>query len=1519
MSVPDILPPSPPTTSSRKQRLPFFPIPPTSTPDDSPASQPPSSLGSRKKVGFSPWTDIHESTEVVNPTDKIPVRPLLPSRDCSTSNKSILKANDQGLAVPSSHDGPGDEKQSLNEIMESILHQLARNDSTECVDAYQTLAAAVKAYDELPEQLVLRNKLQSITKSIKLHLSALDQPEPQPCDINLVTSALKVLVILVWNSDFAPYLSDDFRLYVLDRAISTVVEHKAPKSVLVHYLHLLAMQDFRQGILTSSRASRLIDGLAVLSEHVKGNGVVSERLLVYGRLLDQAKPVMKLRAGFWIEHVLSAMTSAIQDTRTKARELGMKVFRAFPASDSIAIPVRAVLDDVQNDNNKKGYAMCKKLEKMIATKETAEHVPQIWAVVILLCYSESRPIDSWSGLKEWLMVIQRCFNSSDSNLRLQANLAWHRFVYAARPHAATDGLMAMLSKPIVAQLERHSSDKHTKSAHAAAVSSYCNLLYYAFRPATSPARLTKAWNEYIVKVMRSSFFEKHPANADIACRILMALLWNVKAGTKVWNEKRAHENRSIEPDELPTIDNKWIRGHAGNIVDIFELLFRYSSWGFAESSEQAYVSRAWRHLVKSVRSGSNKEIKMSNETRISVLAILRFIDSLASIEDHESGLPSNVLANITTTAIAELGTSHVLEALDTDRIEATPWILGAVYDQLRQKLQTSSSPSKQHTEAFAKLVDLLGKRLVGAYNTEQVNQAEVEDLVALTSRTISTPAEPEIVLAKLQAGLSFWLKDQRNLLSSSCLGRLAEAFARAMSKVRQESIRDLDVLFASAFASVHATVVSFAATAWNSTFGECEDMHLGPLLLEAFQRLQPHLELKLSPEVLADLGDEVHSTLAYNTQNVGEAHPTSVEQESRFPDDSDLDVDVAASADQDGDTRDAVQDVQEVEDEVSDVGKTSTSTRRRRHNDSQTEFVTVDSSPVAADSESQFLTDRQKEVRDRQRSEPAVVFPDLRSSPRPVSRASSESRGCGFARKAATMVERPSTPVPDAADEAEAQPSPTPKSRYVRNVADVDIPSSPPSLHGAPDKLPGVHSAALQALPPTASAGAGEDDVTIDEEQPLEQEHLPESSDEAKVEESNIEQEEPIVDADELAQDFAQDSTADAEQSLTADKQVIEAEGEGSSAGQTLPRALPADSVVETVFRQNNTQDEPSHKVSAAPGAAEWAGTPSEEHVIGSEASHLSHAPSTPIRASSKIGSDELEQLSASQLSHDLDWSVVLDGLDQTPASVVPIEQPAVEVPSLPAKSQAAPTRVSGRKRKAAGALWSRNKKTKKSTRVAQQSTESQEPIVKREDEEELYDVIEVVTSSDPPAPSSPPGDVEPEVFVDAPESQVTTPKQKKKRGRPRKNEKAARSVLGLERGSSISSGSQRSRRSIYSHEPSTEPQVIEPPTEDINMDEAEMTIAHSTALQEEVSTVDETVEQDEALVAQQTRDSVSERKEMAPTMVDQQVQTPIDVISSLEHILQQVKTAQPGTVDLRAVDELCFQIRYQAQVKSMQ
>lgn len=122
-------------------------------------------------------------------------------------------------------------------------------------------------------------------------------------------------------------------------------------------------------------------------------------------------------------------------------------------------------------------------------------------------------------------------------------------------------------------------------------------------------------------------------------------------------------------------------------------------------------------------------------------------------------------------------------------------------------------------------------------------------------------------------------------------------------------------------------------------------------------------------------------------------------------------------------------------------------TRRARHDDSQTEFIALQSS-TQEPPDTQLMTIHQQETRDRQKLEPALVFADVRASP-----SSSKQAKCLSEPAAATRTNRildPSTPPLadrnlEQADEMPGTPTPRTRKTMAFQLAP-DVASSPASV-----------------------------------------------------------------------------------------------------------------------------------------------------------------------------------------------------------------------------------------------------------------------------------------------------------------------------------------------------------------------------------------------------------------------------------------------------------------------------------------
>ena len=167
-------------------------------------------------------------------------------------------------------------------------------------------------------------------------------------------------------------------------------------------------------------------------------------------------------------------------------------------------------------------------------------------------------------------------------------------------------------------------------------------------------------------------------------------------------------------------------------------------------------------------------------------------------------------------------------------------------------------------------------------------------------------------------------------------------------------------------------------------------------------------------------------------------------------------------------------------------GVKTTPKARLRHDNSQIQFAAIESSPLRSEIvESQYLTDRQKEVKERQGREAAAMFPEIRSSPRSTS-GPTDYMLPKLVFKSTQDLALPSgvggdsspTYLPDALMNAFLGSSPTPSSKRSsdRRYGD-DPPSSPPftSSNLQSYQLADAPLAHEEQIPVQTIADAGED------------------------------------------------------------------------------------------------------------------------------------------------------------------------------------------------------------------------------------------------------------------------------------------------------------------------------------------------------------------------------------------------------------------------------------------------------------
>lgn len=151
-------------------------------------------------------------------------------------------------------------------------------------------------------------------------------------------------------------------------------------------------------------------------------------------------------------------------------------------------------------------------------------------------------------------------------------------------------------------------------------------------------------------------------------RVLANLLSASQA--KVWAETRINDSSKIEAEELPSVDQRWVRSRAASIARAFESIFKSSVWR-EESVERSNVAIAWSSFCNALALASNKEITPSGESMHAVASVLGLLirlwsagpPSLNAIGDNCSEVFLERFRFLSTTVIGSLGGINFTEKL----------------------------------------------------------------------------------------------------------------------------------------------------------------------------------------------------------------------------------------------------------------------------------------------------------------------------------------------------------------------------------------------------------------------------------------------------------------------------------------------------------------------------------------------------------------------------------------------------------------------------------------------------------------------------------------------------------------------------------------------------------------------------------------------------------------------------------------------------------------------------------------
>ncbi|KAH8899280.1 hypothetical protein GQ53DRAFT_709930 [Thozetella sp. PMI_491] len=571
------------------------------------------SASNRKRVGFSARAEykdapVYPEGNVAKAHQPTPVS-LPPSS--SKPVKSILKVTtyapnplDPISASTAHQSGPNED---ISTMLESAIQHLAGSNRDSKVDAYMVLTQALKTTNNLPDRAALQEQIGFFAQCIQRDVTA-KTPEGT-LDSSLVNHALSLLSTVIYFPSIAAAIPHEFAVFIIDHCIRTFEDSTSPKESVRHLMHVVGHQKFSQKVMTADRVARLISSLHNIEEHLKGKSIIMARVLIYRQLLRNCRSHMVVNSD-WLLDLFTDMLSSLKEIRSAAIQLGLEAGFSTGKDKQLARKVADIFSLMLEDKTYLKYYE-ERLEVMAKDKTVSASVPRIWTAVILLL---RMPMDKWEASKNWLRIIQSCFNSSDLQTKTEANYAWGRLIYLAHfEERSFPKNVITLRQPLETQLRRKPTGKKEEEIRRAVLGGICNLFYYEFKPTTNLALLDAYWDNGVDPLL-TKLLDPKPEDSQErlgeASKILAGLF---DCTTKrVWKEERVIDNVIVRPEELPPIDSKWLRRNASRVFALVGPILEQTFLALADS--KSVTSRLWETLVASVASAASKEIKVSPDT-----------------------------------------------------------------------------------------------------------------------------------------------------------------------------------------------------------------------------------------------------------------------------------------------------------------------------------------------------------------------------------------------------------------------------------------------------------------------------------------------------------------------------------------------------------------------------------------------------------------------------------------------------------------------------------------------------------------------------------------------------------------------------------------------------------------------------------------------------------------------------------------------------------------------------------------
>ncbi|KAA8893999.1 Rap1-interacting factor 1 N terminal-domain-containing protein [Sphaerosporella brunnea] len=618
------------------------PSPPTSSAES--ASEKP-----KKRVGWSGWTTYHKSDTPVTPSNQR-VRPSA-STD-PKSLKSILKQTSASpyLGSPTlGVDQPfiANTHSSFTTMLESAMQALASTERSKKLDTYIAFCNILRAYDDIPDWNSMEKKMPALCGYLKRDLVAKMEEGGSP-DSQLTQQATKLLTIICWYERLVGTIDDQTASFFIQHATQKIEDPQTSKASVILYLHFLAQQKFAAPkTMTTEKCNRIITALESLDERVTGKSITKERIEIYSKLLSQSRLTMVARASDWMRNAFGGLLNHIKEVRLRSLMFLREAAMVMGKEKAIARTISAIFNQ-DNEGKRIFESIRTRLDHFVKKEHEGQYVSQLWAVLLLLTQSVG---DKWDFFTPWLRIIETCFNVSEPEVKVEAQLAWSRLIYISNIGPNTQRkLLELMCKPVEQYLDPRNASLNTRKPRKAALSNVCVYLYYGMRPNAHPKQLSEIWDVVVVGLIQNLVLAGSEANDG--CNILCSLFDG--STSKRWSEDRLLTGHPfMRTDEIPRLDPKWVRSNCDKVLGTVEVALRRASWEQRDNAPGARV--LWKRFTQTLADAGSKEIKITPE----------LMEAVSHLFNMFQRIWSNRLESSQTMTFIEKFTFLVEEALES--------------------------------------------------------------------------------------------------------------------------------------------------------------------------------------------------------------------------------------------------------------------------------------------------------------------------------------------------------------------------------------------------------------------------------------------------------------------------------------------------------------------------------------------------------------------------------------------------------------------------------------------------------------------------------------------------------------------------------------------------------------------------------------------------------------------------------------------------------------------------------------